>query len=198
MKIANIVSTTKIDITNDINVVKSLDEITQGLPTLIIGWDYVKKNYPSYDIIERKLDKNLYWTFKKTEKRDLHEEDLYNFLQKTYKDLIKDIDYVFIDPIIMKRKVIKKILNKINKTPDIICYQHDNMLYIYGDNIIFGVDLTLTDFIGLDQNKLLTKIKNKSKYFLLKNNIFIEYKNKVENLDNQVKYIPYLYSIENG
>ena len=198
MKIANIVSTTKIDITNDINVVKSLDEITQGLPTLIIGWDYIKKNYPSYDIIERKLDKNLYWTFKKTEKRDLHEEDLYNFLQKTYKDLIKDIDYVFIDPIIMKRKVIKKIIKKIHKTSNIISYQHDNMIYIYGDNIIFGVDLTLTDFIGLDRNKLLTKIKNKSKYFLLKNNIFIEYKNKVENLDNQVKYIPYLYSIENG
>jgi hypothetical protein len=198
MKIANIVSTTKIDITNDINVVKSLDEITQGLPTLIIGWDYIKKNYPSYDIIERKLDKNLYWTFKKTEKRDLHEEDLYNFLQKTYKDLIKDVDYVFIDPIIMKRKVIKKIIKKIHKTSNIISYQHDNMIYIYGDNIIFGVDLTLTDFIGLDRNKLLTKIKNKSKYFLLKNNIFIEYKNKVENLDNQVKYIPYLYSIENG
>jgi hypothetical protein len=69
---------------------------------------------------------------------------------------------------------------------------------MYGDNLIFGIALNLTEFIGLDTNKVISKIKDKSKHFLTDNTIFIEYKNRVEILDNQVKYIPYLYSIENG
>jgi hypothetical protein len=71
------------------------------------------------------------------------------------------------------------------------------MIYIHFDTFIFGIDLELIEFIGLDVDKFLSKIKNKSKVFLEKNTIFIEYKTRIENLDNQVKYIPYLYSIEN-
>jgi hypothetical protein len=198
MKLANIVTTVSVNVTKDFNVVKSLDEIIQGLPTLIIGWDYVKKNYSNYDISERTLGPNLYWTFKKTEKRDLHEEDIYNFTRLIYNSLTKDVSYVFIDPIITKKRVIKKILKKIHNTKDISSYQHNSMVYIYGEKIIFGIDLNLTEFIGLDTNKIISKIKDKSKHFLTENSIFIEYKNRVENLDNQVKYIPYLYSIEHG
>lgn len=198
MKLANIVTTGTVNVTKDFNVVKSLDEITQGLPTLIIGWDYVKKTYSNYDISERTLGPNLYWTFKKTEKRDLHEEDIYNFTRLVYSNLTKDISYVFIDPIITKKRIIKKILKKINNTKDISSYQHNSMIYMYGDKIIFGIDLNLTEFMGLDTNKIISKIKDKSKHFLIENSIFIEYKNRVENIDNQVKYIPYLYSIEHG
>jgi len=72
------------------------------------------------------------------------------------------------------------------------------MVYIYCDCIIFGVDLNLMEFIGLDKDKVILKIKIKSKYFLSKFTIFIEYKNRLENLDGQVKYVPYLYLIENG
>lgn len=198
MKLANILTATNVDVPNHFNVVKSMDDIIQGIPTLIIGWDYIKKHYPDYDILDRRIGNDIYWTFKKTEKRDLHEEDIYNFIQKTYTDITNKINYVFIDPIINKRKVIKKILKKINSIEQLISYEHDNMIYIYGENVIFGVDLNLIDFIGLNTDRIISKIKSKSKYFLTKNNIFIEYKNKVEHLDNQVKYIPYIYSIEHG
>ena len=198
MKLANIVTTTNVSVSKDFNVVKSLDETIQGLPTLIIGWDHVKKNYDNYDISNRILAPNLYWTFKKTEKRDLHEEDIYNFTQLIYNNLVKDINYVFIDPIITKKRVIKKILKKIQATEDIVSYHHNDMIYMYGDKIIFGIDLNLIEFIGLNVDRVLSKIKSKSKDFLTKNTIFIEYKSRVENLDNQAKYLPYLYSIENG
>lgn len=197
MLIANIVSVANVNVSCDFNVVKSLDLTVQGLPTLIVGWDYIKKQYPDYDIINRKLSDDLYWTFKKTERRELHEEDIYNFVERVYKHLIKDIKYTFIDPILFDRKTIKKLIKKVNEKKDIISYQHDRMIYLYFDNFIFGIDLDTIDFIGLNVEKFLLKIKNKSKVFLEKNTIFIEYKNRIENLDNQVKYIPYLYSIEN-
>jgi hypothetical protein len=198
MLIANIVSATNVNVSCDFNVVNSLDQTVQGLPTLIVGWDFIKKNYPDYNIINRKLNENLFWTFKKTEKRELHEEDIYNFVEKSYKNLIKDITYTFIDPILFSRKNIVKIIKAINNTNKVISYKHENMLYIYFERYIFGVDLTFTEFIGLNNEKLLSKINKKSYIFLDKNTIFIEYKKRIENLENQVKFIPYLYSLENG
>ncbi len=198
MKIGNIVSTTKIDVSVDFNVVQSLDEIIQGLPTLIVGWDFVKKNYPDYDIIDRKLGDNLYWTFKKTEKRELHEEDIYNFKQTTYGYLIKDINYVFIDPIQHNRQLTKKILKKLKSFKNIIAYHHDNMIYLYAENIVFGVDLTLLEFLGYSPSKITQMVSRNTHVSLIKENIFIEYRKRIENLDNQVKYIPFLYSIENA
>jgi hypothetical protein len=198
MKIGNIVSTTNINVSEDFNVVQSLDDIIQGLPTLIIGWDYVRSNYPDYDVIEKKLGDNLFWTFKKTENRGQHEEDLYNFVEKSYKNLIINISYVYIDPVLFSLRKMKKVLRKITSTPKIIAYQHGSMLYIYGDNIIFGIDLNFMEFIGINQTKIKNKIKDIGGILLSENQIFIEYKKRVENLDNQVKYIPFLYSIENG
>ena len=72
MKVANIVSNNNINVSEEFNVVKSMDEIIHGLPTLIIGFDYVNKNYPDFNILDIELEPNLYWTVKKTERRDKH------------------------------------------------------------------------------------------------------------------------------
>lgn len=198
MKFGNIVSPTEISVSDDFNVVKSMDLTIQGLPTLIIGWDYIKKTYPDYNIITRKLDENLYWTFKKTENRGQHEEDIYNFIKNTYNSLVKELEYIYIDPILYNKKKIKKIIRKITSVSMRFTYLHENVVYIYGDGFIFGIDLSIIEFIGLDKDKIINKIKSISNTFLTKDVIFIEYKKRIEKLDNQVKYIPYLYSIKNG
>ena len=197
MKIGNIVSTSSVSVSEDFNVVQSLDEIIQGLPTLIVGWDYVKKNYPDYDVTDRKLADNLYWTVKKTEKRDIYEEDLFYFTQNTYNGLVKDIDYYFLDPFSFNRKQLVRLLKKLN-TCKSISYHHDNMVYIYVEDYILGIDISLMEFIGFKYDKIIDKIKQKSSIFLTKDMIFIEYKHRIENFENQVKYLPVLYSIENG
>ena len=197
MKIGNIVSTSSVSVSEDFNVVQSLDEIIQGLPTLIVGWDYVKKNYPDYDVTDRKLADNLYWTVKKTEKRDIYEEDLFYFIQNTYNGLVKDIDYYYLDPFSFNRKQLVRLLKKLN-TCKSISYHHDNMVYIYVEDYILGIDISLMEFIGFKYDKIIDKIKQKSSIFLTKDMIFIEYKHRIENFENQVKYLPVLYSIENG
>lgn len=198
MIVGNIVSGIKINVSDDFNVVKSMDDIIHGLPTLIVGWDTAIKIYPDLDVITRKATDNVFWTFKRTEKREVFEEDIYNFTRFAYESLIKDIAYYFIDPMQLSLKSLKKIINKIRKVSNPIMYQHDDMIYIYAEKIIFGVDLNLLEFIGLNRNKIISKLSPNNQVFLHKNEIFIEYKKRVENLDNQVKYIPYLYSIEHG
>ena len=197
MKIANIVSHQKVNVSQEFNVVESMDDIIHGLPTLILGFDYVNKHYPDFDVMDRKLSENLYWTVKRTEKRDKYEEDLSWFVTKVLTDLISEISYVFVDPIQYNTRTIRKVIRKFHSMENKITYQNGKMLYIYAEKIIFGVDLKLLKYIGLDYKKIKEKIIRKSSVFLTNDKILIEYKNTVAELDNQVRYIPYLFSITN-
>lgn len=197
MKVANIVSSNNINVSEEFNVVKSMDEIIHGLPTLIVGFDYVNKHYPDFNILDIELEPNLYWTVKKTERRDKHAEDLSWFINKVYNDLTKDIKYIFIDPLQYKSKSLLKIIRKLYSIKNLVTFVNDDMIYIYGDKFIFGVDLKLMSYIGFDKHKIKSKIKSKSPVFLEENEILIEYKNYIEELGYQIKFLPYLYSIRN-
>ncbi len=197
MKFANIVSTTQINVSDDFNVVQSMDEIIHGLPTLIIGFDLTDKLYPNYDVGDIKVTDNIYWTTKKTENRDKHNIELEWFKFFVYLEMVKDINYIFVDPIQYKKKSLLKILRKIYFSPNKITYEHFDMLYVYSDNYIFGIDLKLLKYIGLNVDKIKDKIIKLSSVFLSYSTIFIEYKNIIEDLDNQVRFLPFLYSVRN-
>jgi hypothetical protein len=197
MKFANIVSKTQINVPQDFNVVQSMDEIIHGLPTLIIGFDLTDKLFPNYDVGNIKVTDNIYWTTKKTESRDKHNIELEWFKYFTYHELIKDINYIFVDPIQYKKKSLLKILKKIYTIPNKISYQHKDMIYIYSNKFIFGIDLKLLKYIGLDVSKIKEKIIKISSVFLKDSDIFIEYKYIIDDMENQVRFLPYLYSIKN-
>ena len=52
MKIANIVTDNKIEVTDDINIVTSIDDIIEGLPTLVTSYRWLVDNYDDYDIYD--------------------------------------------------------------------------------------------------------------------------------------------------
>lgn len=198
MKVANIVSNTKINVSEEFNVVKSMDDIIQGLPTLIIGYEYVNKHFPDFDISSFCLGPDLYWTFKRTERRDNFEQDLLKFISKVYTDLVSKTVYVFVDPIQHKPKTLRKIIRKIYSLENVVTYVNGQMIYLYSGEFIFGVDLKLLKFMGVNIEKIKEKIKTLSSVFLDDDKILIEYKKNIVALDNQVRYIPFLYSIKNG
>jgi hypothetical protein len=196
--VANIVTTTKVNAPEDFYVVKSINSIIDGLPTIIIGYDYVSKHYPDFDITDVKLSDNLYWTFKRTEKRDKHDEDLVWFINKVYKQFTDKVVYVFVDPVQYRGKTMMKIIRKIKSLDNIITYEHGEMLYMYSDNFIFGIDLKLLKYIGFDSDKIKDKVKASSSVFLRENEILIEYKKCINYLNGNIRFAPYLYSIKNG
>jgi hypothetical protein len=198
MRVGNIVSTNKVNVSDEFNVVTSLDNIVQGLPTLIIGFDVVNKKYPDFNILSRELSSDLFWTFKRTEKRDKYEEDLTWFMSYCYLSQVKDLSYYFVDPIQYSLGQIKRFIKKIKTLKNSVAYSNGRMIYIYGENLIFGIDLKLLKFIGLNVDKIILKIKNNSNVFLSGEKILIEYKKNVEALGNQDRYIPFLYAIRNG
>jgi hypothetical protein len=195
MKIANIVIEKPLNLPRAFNVVQNYSEVINGLPTLIVGFDYVNKNYSNFDIMDRKLSENLYWTVKKTEKRDKYEDDLNWFVSKVYQDILDKVHYVFVDPLqydcAKLFKVVKKIYSLNHKTS----FFNGDMVYIYGESLIFGVDLKLLKFIGLDTNKIANKIKNISDYYMDIRDITPDLKKHLSLSGNKMMYVPYFRSI---
>ena len=95
MKIANIVTSNKVDVSDDINVVKNIDDIIQGIPTLVTSYEWVSENFTDYDIYDKKLGDNLYWTFARTERRDIFTLDVEEFITLVNQKLVEKVDYIF-------------------------------------------------------------------------------------------------------
>ena len=66
------------------------------------------------------------------------------------------------------------------------------MLYIFGDNVIFGVDLNITEYIGIPTEKIINRVKGLSDSNLIENEIFNKCKGLIKKLNNKEKFVPYI------
>jgi len=199
MEIANIVSYDSINIGSEFNVVKSMDEIIyKDLPTLIIGHELALSNFSkdSINILNKQINKNTFWTLNRTVKRDVHSADLESFIRFSYKKHLSKINYVDLDFIQFSESKMKIVKDKLWSLKDVVSYKsNNNVIYMYSDNLIFGIDLNVAEYVGLDIKKIESKIIKKSSVFLQGDEILIEYNNHLERLSHEIKYIPVLYSI---
>lgn len=194
MKIANIISTTSLILNDNFNIVQIPEEKIDGLPTLYVGYDLTNKYFPNFDVTEIALGNNNFWTLKKTEKRDKFQEDIDWFINYTYMGLIKDINYVFVDNIQHNKPTLRKIYRKILTSKHITFYNND-MVYMFHDKLIFGLDLKLFKYCGYNLDKLNVKIKKLSKKIIYPNLITKEHLVILDSLNNERKYIPIIFDL---
>jgi hypothetical protein len=164
--------------------------LTTETPNLIIGWELTKTLYSEASILRKKIKDNLYWTFSPTEKRSVFENDLKKYIDKSYKDYIKNIKFYNIDPIIYKINTIDELLSKLSIVAGGFTYLYVNkIVYVYHNFIIYSIDLELLNFIGFDRKIILSSLKETTNFsdcdWELKN-----FKNELKYLD--IKYLPYL------
>lgn len=199
MEIANIVCTDKLNVGPEFNVVNSVDDIVYtNLPMLIVGHTIAMELYgkDNVNVLKRNINNKIFWTFRRTVERKIYEGDLEDFMRHAYKKAIEKINYVDFDVIQYNKKKLYKITKKLLILKNPISYKSDNdVIYVYEDNLIFGIDLKLLDFVGVDIEKVEKKIIDKSVVFLTGSEILIEYNNYLERLDYDYKYVPFLYSI---
>ena len=134
--IGNIITSDSLKVDENFNVVDSLNDIIEGIPTLIIGLDNVKKLDTKLNFVDRKLDDLTYWTFSKKEKRVLFEEDLVYFIENSYKHVKDSVEYIFIDFILFRDKKVSKIFNKIKESNNNITFVNERMVYIYSEKYL--------------------------------------------------------------
>lgn len=200
MNIANIVYNRKFECPDNINIVKTFEEADKRLPTLVIGWKAARDVIGNeFDITEKIYNDRLHWTFAMTENRNEFEHDIPEFIKYAHQYLVKDISYQLVDPIQEKDEFISRTVKNISKIKELTGYIHKNgMIYIYGNKTIFGFDLKFYKFKYGSARKTKEHLENAIGCSLLDSNILIDYKDDLENLDNGIRYLPYLYHLKNG
>ena len=198
MYIGNIITSSKIEDEN-FKVCRKLETIDDSLPTLIVGWEKTKEIYgDKVSILHKKIDEKTNWTFSTKERKVDYDKDIKSFMSNCYSNIGKDINYVYIDIIHDSKKKIKKIIKKIYSLKNPKVYNHLNrMIYIYGENIVFGVDIEVLNYIGIDYKKVLDKLSKISNCLFIDEKIFNIYKSIINKINGKVRLIPYIYELEN-
>ena len=67
------------------------------------------------------------------------------------------------------------------------------MLYIYNENIVFGVDLNIMELIGIKKQKIINKINQLTDSLLIRNQVFNKCKSIITKTNKNNKILPYIY-----
>ena len=94
--IANILTNRKFSDCTLYNVVLDKKDLIEGIPTLVIGWEYTKKNFSEANILDWRIDNKTFWTFGNRERRQRYEETIIKFRKYVINNLVKSIKYKYI------------------------------------------------------------------------------------------------------
>jgi len=155
---------------NYIDDVADYNAVNKELPTLFVGWRFMKENnqhikqIKKADILDKTIkEKRLYWEFSFDENKSEHVNGVQDFVDAVpslYYDSM--FDYICIDPVFDKIKTFNDLTSKL---PDVIdtCYVFkDQAIYIKQGNVIYGIDLNMFGFFGFDTTKIVDIITNKT------------------------------------
>lgn len=173
MKIGNIiyeddlVNHDKSNYINYYNETIQYNKIDNTLPTLYVGWSFMKMCNPNNniiqnaDILKKDIIKNkLYWELSFKEGKSSHVKgiDLFTNLVPQYYFSPK-YEYIDIDPVFFQIKNIDDLMNICPVNLDISYNYKNEMIYLLSDNKILGINLKLHEFFSFNVNEILNKLK---------------------------------------
>ena len=172
MKIANIihekelVNHTKAEYINYFNEPKVYDDFDKSLPTLYVGWSFMKACNPDNGIIQnanilkKKIITNeLYWEFSFTESKSSHVKGVDTFaglVPQFY--FTPKFQYINLDPVFFQLKDIEDLMDVVPKKIDKYYILKNNMLYLLSDNKIYGLNLEMYRFFKFNTNDIICRL----------------------------------------
>ena len=178
------------------NVVRGKEELVPDIPTLIIGWERTKAEYPDASIIEWKVADNVYWTYGKYERRDKYEVTIKKFQDLSFKKFVESLEYVFYDVLLTPPERFESFLASLGSDNQKTIYVTGDMMYLYynGTNKVVGLSLRDCDYLNeFTKKRIFSSVYNSNTVNLLKNN---------DEISKEIRYkakgrayiLPYLYS----
>lgn len=169
-KIANIVSS--VELSNHkklewINYYKSITHVNFTIPTLIVGWNDYKREFPHlYPNISKKKSQSsspLWWEFSMEEKMVDHFKGVEEFVKKAPREFCDLYNYQSIDPI---KNVIGDEYDLITRIPlsnSVFYLYKDEIIYVLDRNTnkIYGIYLNAFKYFRFDIQKIITLISNR-------------------------------------
>lgn len=193
--IGRIITKNKLESSTLFDITSSLKKVNDDIPTLIIGWNNAKTIYgDNLDILDKKISKNLYWTFSKREKRNDYENDITLFYKKVIDSIYEKVKYTYLDFLLYNNNKLLSFINFMkNDTIKKIIYIKDNFIYISYGTDVYGILLDNILYLGYDKKDFLEQIKSNN--IVITDDNFLD-NNVKKNINNNI-IIPYLFSLFN-
>ena len=194
-----IVSKTKIsDLKGFVEQVNDFSLANSAKPILIVGYKEAKKiakeEGKEFDILNKSLGNNLFWTFKKTESKSDFEKDIIKFYNYIINNIIYNIKYYYINIYKLKYNKIKKLYNIIYSTNKKYIYINRGMIYfLYEDKNVLGLSLNMLRYAGIKPNKIIKIIKSNPSNIIYEDD-FPLVKELRKEIENKKYALPYLLS----
>lgn len=178
------------------NVVRGKEELVPDIPTLIIGWERTKTEYPDASIIEWKVADNVYWTYGKYERRDKYEVNVKKFQDLSFKKFVESLEYAFYDVLLTPPERFESFLASLGSDNQKTIYVTGDMMYLYynGTNKVVGLSLRDCDYLNeFTKKRIFSSVYNSNTVNLLKNNDEISKEIRFK-AKGRAYILPYLYS----
>jgi hypothetical protein len=176
MKIANViyekelVNHTRVEYVNYINEPIEYDKLDKTLPTLYVGWSFMKASNPdnliikNADILKKKIiTDELYWECSFEESKASHVRGVDTFVglapQFYFAPKYK---YTNLDPVFFQIKDIQDLMDVLPKNIEQLYNFKNEMLYLLNDNKIWGINLKMYEYFRFNINELLAAISERS------------------------------------
>lgn len=178
MKIANIVyekelvNHNKVEYINYINGAVKYKSLDNSLPTLYVGWSFMKECNPDNEyiqnanILHRKIITNeLYWEFSFEESKQSHVNGIELFVNSVPNFyFLPKYEYINLDPVFFQLAYIEDLMYVIPKKFDKLYAYKNEMLYIQSDNKIWGINLKMYEFFKFNIDDILKNLLERTTY----------------------------------
>jgi len=194
-KLGYIVTDRKINNVKDfVGVVNDISLADPTKPILLVGIENAKKNIKDFSILKKKVNDNLFWTFKKTEKRVDFENDIDYFYNYIINNITSNIKYYYINILKLRYNKIKKLYNILFSGEKKYIYISNNMLYILYNGNILGISISIMEYMKIDIKKFFRKLYSNKNNIICTNASECVKSIKAE-IGNKKYVIPYFMSM---
>lgn len=182
-----------IDVTSDIT------SIDPSIPTLVVGKQLAVEMFGAdkVKVLNKNIDKNISWTFLKTERRSDFEKDILNFKNDVMRRITKSVKYYYVDVITSSAYKMMRFVRMLADGRSKTVFIRNNNMYIYVDKWVFGVSLDDIEYIGIDRNKVFSFIKRLRNVRFVYDNKNWSIELKRETFDNAI-IVPYISFVLNN
>jgi len=180
MRIGNIihgnelVNHTKADYINYFNGPMEYHSFDSNLPTLYVGWEFMKTCNPKNpiiagaEILEKKIITNeLYWEFDFKENKSEHINGVSAFVEAVPDYYFSPkYSYINLDPVGFQLRDMQDLMDVLPKNIDGFYNYRNDMVYILKGNKITGINLKMYEFFQFDIPELLRYLKERTLFLI--------------------------------
>lgn len=159
--IANILTKSKVKFGRLFNKTEQKENLIDGIPTLIIGWELTREIYPEADILDWRIDDTTYWTFGSRERRNVYEERLRNFTSMAIDRFSQSVRYRYVNLLTAGEDEKREIIAEIDSISRKVFFIKKDIVYLYGgSDTVSGFSLRDIRYEGKKARAILDRISS--------------------------------------